>query len=78
MTPTESLRSLMPSDIRRQWDEQDARNAKLAEQLRQHCSQALIHIAEAIQHPNISRMDLEAATLDIAKALSVSAAIDPE
>jgi hypothetical protein len=78
VTPTESLRSLMPSDIRRQWEEQDARNAKLAEELRQHCADALRRIADAMSYPSCSRDDLERASLHIAKALSVGAALDPE
>ena len=74
----EALCALMPPDVLRQWEEQDARNAKLAEELRQHCADALRRIADAMSYPRCAADDLERATLHIAKALSVARALDPE
>lgn len=74
----QSFRDLMPEHIRRQWSEEDQREAKLAEDMRQACCSALERIAEAMRRPRISRVELEDAQKHLMRALSIAATLDPE
>ena len=78
MNPIESLRAAMPQAVREQWDEQDRREAKLAEDIRKECAEALTCLADAIKQPRIARLDLEDAIKHVSKALSIAAILDPE
>jgi hypothetical protein len=74
----EGLIALLPESAQREIAAADERKKRLAEQLRQHCADAIASVADALRFPNIARVDLEAAQVAIAKALSVAAALDPE
>lgn len=73
-----SLRALLPAHIRKQWDEEDAKNAKLAAQLQLACADAIEVLASAIRNPRISRVDLQAAYRSVVRAQSIVDVLDPE
>lgn len=70
--PAFNLRAAMPAHVQKQWAEQDAAKAKLAEELRRACADAIERLACAIHSPNISRIDLEEASRKVTTALVLS------
>jgi hypothetical protein len=74
----ENFRDLMPEHIRQQWSEEDKREAKLIEDMRQACCNAIELIAEAMRRPKVSRVELEDAQKYLMRALSIAATLDPE
>jgi hypothetical protein len=74
----QSLVSLLPDHVQKEWAEREKREAGLREQLRQECALVLPLLAQAIARPSVSRSDLEAAQKHVMKALSISCVLDPE
>lgn len=68
----------IPESLQREWAERDARNLKLAEQFRREIGMALEQLGGALATPHVSRLSMEEASKHIAKALSISCALDPE
>lgn len=78
MSNVTKIRDMLPPEVRKQWDEAEKREAKIAEQVRLECADAVELLALAIRHPRTSRVDLDGAQRKIARALSYAAALDPE
>lgn len=78
MSNIANLRDAMPAHIRKQWEEQDRLQARLTEELRKHCADALNDLADAVRSPRISRATLESALLHVTGALAVAAILDPK
>lgn len=68
----------IPESLQREWAERDARNAQLADQFRREVGMALEQLGSALVSPMCSRSSMEEACKYVAKALSISAALDPE
>lgn len=72
------MNDLVPPEVRRRWDEENEREAKLIEDMRKHFAEAIESIAEAIHSPRICRKYAENAQVSLMRALSIAAMIDPE
>ena len=65
------------SDWKRQRAEQDARDAKLMSELREHGLDAMEHLTSAIRHPRTSSWDISQAIAALLKAREAAQELDP-
>jgi hypothetical protein len=74
----QNIRDLLPPETRRQMNEQEAREAKLADQMRKELAETLGRIADALRYPRIAKADLLEAQKFLNRAVMIAMALDPE
>lgn len=70
------LKGMLPPEVRRQWEADEAKERELVEMLRTNCVDALELIASAMRHPRISMPDLESAIAMLTVARDCAKALD--
>lgn len=73
-----NIRKLLPQEVQKHWAEQEAREAKLTEQMRVELADALGRISDALRYPKIAKADLLEAQKYLNRALILAMALDSE
>lgn len=74
---TQSIVELLP-ELKKRWDEQDAKDRELIEVLRTNCLDALNDISDAIRRPRISLSYIEDALAKLVVARDCAKGLDSD